>query len=545
MKMKYGQREARGKPEEEIAEAIKPPYQPPIGAPPSEQRPTAQVVQESETAVAAVVATGPQAVDLVDEARAGEGMSERDRRAEERWAEDRRGIIETGARYGITISEERAEQIRARAFDAADEAAISDSTLADAREAGYAATGGFDVTVQSVRDAYHTVIGDAAASAARHVLEDELAGEGLSGENLEQAAREMSRLARVREVRDASSGSRAMAEELIAQRQAEYGVQNAQDDLRVLQSSVADARSAAQEARDNPQNAEAALQRARDAAQQAREVAGTMAEDYAGNPDVAQTVAQAQQVAAQVAAEVQEAEADVRAQGISQVAFTFNFNIDEAALPWIGGVLGYEPRGVLTETGGIIDRQHIFDHCGIDIHGRTTLRFDTDGMHTAGLLTDDEMRQAEEMARTNNTQALFEFLKSQAGGRLSEFTTVETAGAEVSSARFFRAIDFLADMAGDLRGQQADAGAAIRDRCSTLRTWIAQDEEWLRSNEGRDAGTRVADPDGGTRPAGEVRTRVERRLPGWESELEALRQYESGLRLGGIISYSYSAAGVS
>lgn len=177
---------------EEAAEVLEHPMRPPA----EQVAPLQESVAAAQTSARETLESGPRAREMAAPTR-----------NEQRKAEDRELIRSVGERYGITFGEteedinNRLEQIRSVAWRAADRAAHSEETLNDAREAGKDAVGWGDV--QTVRDAMSRVIGDAASEAAYQVLREELRAEGLSGEALEDSAKEMASRAGTREIRDA------------------------------------------------------------------------------------------------------------------------------------------------------------------------------------------------------------------------------------------------------------------------------------------------------------------------------------------------------
>lgn len=171
------------KAEEAAAEVVRAPMVPrePVGQPSLQE-----AAREAERAAGAVVGAGPSARELA---------------REQRRAEDRQLIMDVAGRHGITLTEERVEEIRLAAWRAADRAAHRDETRAAAMEAGKAEAGWGDV--QAVRNAISRVIGSAASEAALGIITEELRKEGLSGDALRDAAGEIAQRAGQREVRDA------------------------------------------------------------------------------------------------------------------------------------------------------------------------------------------------------------------------------------------------------------------------------------------------------------------------------------------------------
>jgi len=187
---------------------------------------------------------------------------------EQEHAEDRMFIIETAARYGVTLSGERAEEMRASAWAAADAAARASYGAATS-----AAEDDTSTDRQHIRDTFQAVVRDAAMEAAGGVIRAELQAEGLSGEALDDATREMARQGARREIEDVSGATRRYAEGRIELGQIEQYAAEAQGS----RSSAEVAATNAEQARDDALAAARAGQSPQEAMERARQAQATAA----------------------------------------------------------------------------------------------------------------------------------------------------------------------------------------------------------------------------------------------------------------------------
>jgi len=314
---------------EEAAGVLEHPMRPPA----EQMAPLQENVAAAQAATRDALESGQRARELVAPTR-----------NEQRKAEDRGLIIEVAGQAGVTLTEERAEEIRSSAWRAADRVAQSQEVRGQAVQAGQDEAN-FGGNTQTVRDSMGRVIGDAAAEAAYQVLKAELQQEGLSGQTLEDAAHAAAERAGSRETRDAGAWTRDHTSGIISGRDAAWN---------------------------------APVQ----------------------PPPSQRTTAQLQPVQP---VEQQPEESET---GASQVVISFNNNVNLTALgPTLNALGRYEEGRVALHSGeGGFSREEILRKTGLDITGTTNIVFNLQKMVDDGVITQEQLNNATNFYFTKDGQ---------------------------------------------------------------------------------------------------------------------------------------------